>query len=82
MLWSRSRPEQDFFAGAGAGENEPAPGCYCVGSEVAELQLFFVILENYNNCYIQCCGAGPTLTRLRLQITTFLVYKFMSKVQL
>ena len=23
-------PEPDFFAGTGAGENEPAPGCCCV----------------------------------------------------
>ena len=27
VLWSRSRPEPDFFAGAGAGEKEPAPAC-------------------------------------------------------
>ena len=30
VLWSRSRPERDFFAGAGAGEKAPAAGCYCV----------------------------------------------------
>ena len=30
MLWSRSRPEPDFFAGAGAGEKAPAPDCYGV----------------------------------------------------
>ena len=28
VLWSRSRPETDIFAGAG--KKEPAPGCCCV----------------------------------------------------
>ena len=28
VLWSRSRPEPDFLAGAGAGEK--APGCCCL----------------------------------------------------
>ena len=27
VLWSRSQQEPDFFAGAGAGEMEPAPAC-------------------------------------------------------
>ena len=32
VLWSRSqsRLEPDFFAGAGAGEKAPAPGCCCM----------------------------------------------------
>ena len=34
VLWSRSRPESDFLAGAGAGEKAsapvPAPGCCCL----------------------------------------------------
>ena len=34
VLWSRSRPEPDFLAGAGAGASEkalaPDPGCCCL----------------------------------------------------
>ena len=30
VLWSRSWPEPDFLAGAGAGENAPDPGCCCL----------------------------------------------------